>query len=262
MKNKKYAWINAIFLAFTLIVNTLGAIGAINGLSQKQISDMFPTLITPNPPTFSIWSIIYSLLITSVIMMIIFKKDFYYQRALNQLSFLFPLSCLLNIAWIVSFSYVQIELSVLFIFVLVITLSLICKKLLQIQEGSYWLLPLTFGLYTGWLFIATVVNISVALINLEWNGFGITNETWTTIILILSVLLVIGVQSNNKNAVFALPVAWAYWGIYRSLGISEVFIGQYDFLQLTALAGMFILISSAAIQFYRNHFSLLPSLDN
>ena len=112
------------------------------------------------------------------------------------------------------------------------------------------------------MFIATVVNISVALINLEWNGFGITNETWTTIILILSVLLVIGVQSNNKNAVFALPVAWAYWGIYRSLGISEVFIGQYDFLQLTALAGMFILISSAAIQFYRNHFSLLPSLDN
>lgn len=260
MEAGKKAWINGLLLAITLIINTLGAIGAINGLSQKQISDMYLTLITPSPSTFSIWSVIYSLLIVSIITMIRKKKDPYYQSAIGQLTVLFPLSCVLNIVWIVAFSYVQIELSVLFIFGLVITLALICKRLLQIQEGGRWLLPLSFGLYTGWLLIATVVNISAALVKLQWGGLGIADETWAAIVLIVAVLLVIGVQLSNHNTVFPLPVAWAYFGIYQFLKAPEGFGGQFGFLQVMSLAGMAVLVGAAAIQLYRNHFSLLPSL--
>ena len=262
MDNTKKAWINGIFLAVTLVINTLGALGVINGLSQKQVSNMFPTLITPSPSTFSIWSVIYSLLIASVLVMIIKKKDLYYQQAISRLTVLFPLSCVLNIVWIVAFSYVQIELSVLFIFGLVLTLALICKQLLHIQEHGRWLLPLSFGLYTGWLFIAAVVNISAALVKLDWNGFGVADEIWAAIILIVAVLLVIGVQLNIRNAVFPLPVAWAYYGIYQFLKAPEGFGGQYGLLQVISLAGMTVLIGAAAIQLYRNHFSLLPSLKN
>ena len=262
MSSRKNAWVNASFLMVTLGINTLGALGIINGLSQKEVSDMFPTLITPSPSTFSIWSVIYSLLIASVLVMIIKKKDSYYHQAINRLPVLFPLSCIFNIAWIISFSYVQIELSVLFILGLVFTLALICKQLLHIQEDGRWLLPLTFGLYTGWLFIATVVNISAALVKLDWNGFGLADEIWAAIILIVAVLLVIGVQLNIRNAVFPLPVAWAYFGIYQFLKALEAFGGQHGLLQVISLAGMTVLIASAAIQLYRNHFSLIPSLKN
>ena len=54
MNRVKKAWVNLIFLAVTLVINTLGAKGLINGLTQKQISDMYITLITPSPATFSI----------------------------------------------------------------------------------------------------------------------------------------------------------------------------------------------------------------
>ena len=50
----KNAWINLIFLVVTLAINLLGAIGLINGFTQKQVSDMYVTLITPSPTTFSI----------------------------------------------------------------------------------------------------------------------------------------------------------------------------------------------------------------
>lgn len=262
MSNTKKAWINGLFLAVTLVINALGAFGVINGLSQKQISDMYLTLITPSPSTFRIWGVIYSLLIASIIVMIIKKKDPYYQQAISRLTVLFPLSCLLNIAWIVAFSYVQIELSVLFILGLTITLAIICKQLLHIQEDGRWLLPLSFGLYAGWLFIATVVNISAALVKLNWNGFGLADEIWAAIILIAAVLLVIGVQLDNCNAVFPLPVAWAYFGIYQFLKAPEGYGGQYGLLQVISLVGMAVLIGASAIQFYRNHFSLLPSLHN
>ena len=258
MDRTKKAWINGLFFVVTLVVNTLGAIGVINGLSQKQISDMYVTLITPSPATFSIWSVIYSLLLISVIVMIARKNDAYYDNAVDQITNLFRISCVLNVAWIVSFSYVLIELSLLFILGFVITLALICQKLLKIQDKKRWLLPLTFGLYTGWLVIATVVNTAAALVKLKWNGFGLANDVWGIIILLIAVFLVIFVLSKNRNAVFSLPVAWAYFGIYQFLKAPEGFKGEFGLLQTVALAGMAVLIVVAAIQLYRNRFSLLP----
>lgn len=258
MDTIKKAWVNGLFLLITLAVNTLGAMGLINGLSQKQISDMYITLITPSPATFSIWSIIYSLLLTSIIVMIVRKNDTYYQEAIKQISILFRISCILNIAWIFAFSYIQIELSALFILAFVITLTLICQKLLHMQEGKRWLLPLSFGIYTGWLFIATVVNISAALVKLKWNGFGIADDIWASIILVVALILIILVLLKIRNAVFPLPVAWAYWGIYQYLSSPEGYQGAFGLLQTIALVCMVILIGLAIVQLYRNHFSLLP----
>lgn len=262
MERTKKAWINGLFFVVTLAVNTLGAIGLINGLSQKEISDMYVTLITPSPATFSIWSVIYSLLLISVVVMIVKKNDTYYDNAVDQITNLFRISCLLNIAWIVSFSYVMVELSFLFILGFVLTLALICQRLLKIQEKKRWLLPLTFGLYTGWLFIATVVNAAAALVKLKWNGFGLTADFWGIIILIISVFLIIFVLSKIRNAAFPLPVAWAYFGIYQFLKAPEGFKGEFGLLQAVALAGMAVLIGVAAIQLYRNRFSLLPVADH
>lgn len=258
METAKKAWINALFLAVTIAVNILGALGYINGLSQKEISDMFVTLITPSPSTFSIWSVIYSLLIISVIMMIVKKYDPYYKSAVTQITALFRVSCILNMAWIIAFSYVQIELSVLLIFAFVITLSLICKELLKINDGEHWLLPLTFGIYTGWLFIATVVNTASMLVKLQWKGFGIADDIWAIIILIFAILLVVMVLSKIHNAVFPLPIAWAYFGIYQFLKAPEGFKGEFGLLQTIALAGMVVLVALATIQFYRNRLSVIP----
>lgn len=258
MDKTKKAWINVLFLAITLGINTLGAVGIINGLSQKQISDMYVTLITPSPSTFSIWSVIYSLLIISIIVMLVKKKDPYYHSSVDQISILFCISCIFNIAWIITFSYVLVELSVLFILAFVVTLSLLCQRLLKIQDKKRWLLPLSFGLYTGWLFIATVVNIAAALVKLKWDGFGIADNVWAIIILIIAVLLVIAVQMKNRSAAFPLPIAWAYFGIYQFLKSPAGFKGEFTLLQTTALVGMVVLIGAAAIQLYRNHFSLLP----
>lgn len=259
MNRTKNAWINGLFFILTLIINTLGATGVINNLNQKQISDMYLTLITPSPATFSIWSVIYSLLLATVIAMIVKQKDTYYQRATDELSMLFRLSCLLNALWIVAFSFVLLELSVILILAFVISLSLLGLKLLKIHEKKRWLLPLTFGLYTGWLVIATTVNISSALVKLGWNGFGLANDTWAVIILIVAVLLMAGILLKIKNAAFPLPVAWAYWGIYQ-FNISPIgFNGQYGLLQTTALIGIAVLVALAVLQFIRNQYGLLPA---
>lgn len=258
MNTRKNAIINGVFMLVTLAVNTLGAMGLINGLSQKEISDMYITLITPSASTFSIWSVIYIFLIISMIVMIVKKDDPYYKSAVDEITFLFRLSCLLNIAWIVAFSFVLVELSSLFIIAFVIVLSMLCTKLKNIQEGKRFLLPVAFGLYTGWLFIATVVNISAALVKLEWNGFGVSPELWAVVTLIIAVILVVFVLRNIRNVVFPLPIAWAFLGIYQYLKSPEGFNGQFGLLQTTTLVGMGVLVALAVLQWKQNHYTVFP----
>lgn len=258
MTRAKTAWINILFLFSTLIINALGAFGKINGLSQKDISDKYITLITPAPSTFSIWSVIYALLIISLILMLVKNKDLYYQKAIDEISPLFRISCILNIVWIVTFSYLQIALSTLFILGFAIVLSLICMKLLIIDDGKHFLLPLTFGMYTGWLIIASVVNVAAALVKAKWDGFGIAPEIWAIIILIISIVLVLVINRSIRNAIFPLPIAWAYFGIYKYLNSPEGFKGEFASLETVALIGIGILLAISMFQFYRNHFSLIP----
>ncbi len=259
MDTTKKAWFNLVLLIVTLAINTLGAIGLINGLTQKQISDMYVTLITPSPATFGIWSVIYSLLLISMLVMIAKRNDPYYKRAIDQLSVLFWISCGLNAVWIVSFSFVLVEISTLFILGFVIVLALIGGKLLAINEGRRWLLPLSFGLYSGWVFIATVVNAAAALIKLGWNRFGLSQEIWGSLMLIVAIVLLIGVLLKIRNAAFPLPVAWAYLGIHQFLKSPSGFNGAYATLQTISLCGMAVLLIVAAILFFRNRFSLLPA---
>lgn len=258
MERNKKAWLNAGLLVLTLIVNGLGATGFINGLSQQEISDRFITLITPSPKTFRIWSLIYLLLFISIVLLIIKKNDTYYKKALDEITPLFQLSCLLNIIWIVAFSYLQLILSSIFIFAYVVILSIICTRLIKIHQKKKFILPLTFGLYTGWLFIATVVNISATLVKLNWNGFGLGHEIWAMITLIIAIALVVLVNQSLKNAVFPIPIAWAYLGIYEFLGAKEGFNGAFPLLSTVALVGMAILIGVAAIRFYLNKFKVIP----
>ncbi|SHJ76999.1 TspO and MBR related proteins [Hathewaya proteolytica DSM 3090] len=258
MERTKKAWINVIFFAITLVINTLGAFGIINGMSQKEVSDMYLTPITPSPSTFSIWSIIYLLLLASLVFMIIKKEDPYYNKAVDEITILFRISCILNIAWIVTFSYVQLGLSVIFIIGFLISLLLICRKVASLHNGNRWLLPLSFGIYTGWLVIATFVNIAASLVKINWNGFGFSEEFRAIVMLIVAVLVVILLLRRNKNAVLPLPVAWAYFGIYQQLNSGEGLEGKFMLLKIVALSGMVVLIGAAAIQLYLNKFKLLP----
>lgn len=260
MDTKKKIGLNAIFFILTLVVNTLGGLGIINDMSQSDVSDKYFTLITPAGFTFSIWSVIYGLIAASLVVLYLRRETSYYQRALDKITPLFILTSVLNMAWIVLFSYELVELSTLFIFAYTIVLALICKQLLAINDRKHFLLPLTFGLNTGWLMIATVVNVASSLVKLEWNGFGLSDDLWGMIILIVAILIVVFVTTQTHNAAIPLPIAWAYFGIHQSLATEHP--GDYGILQLIAIIGLVVLIGVAAIQLYKNEYFILPKTPN
>lgn len=252
------AWIGLILLIGTLVVNSFGAFGVFNGMSQRDISDMNRTLITPAPSTFSIWSLIYALLIGAAVVMILKNKEDYYGQAIDRIAYLFWLTSGLNMLWIVVFSFNLIGISALVILAFAITLSLLILQLGKIQTGKQWLLPAAFGMYTGWLLIATVVNISSWLVSIDWQGFGIAADVWGIIILIVAVVVTAVVTLITRNAILPIPVAWGYLGIYQSLNAADGYAGAYPSLALTALVGIRVLLVMTGIQLYLNHWQLMP----
>jgi len=94
---------------------------------------------------------------------------------------------------------------------------------------------------------------------LKWNGFGIEPDVLAIGMLVIAVLLAIAILMKLRNAAFTLPIAWAYFGINQFLNAPEGFKSEFPLLETVALAGSAVLIGIAAIQLYRNNFSLLPA---
>ena len=251
--NLKKPFINAFLLLITLIFNGMGASGIINSLSQKEISDMYRTLITPTPETFSIWSVIYLLLIISVILPMAKNIDPYYKTAIDKISYLFWASCFCNILWIIFFSYNLIGLSVITIITFLTIMFLLLIEIRKINNKKHWLLPITFGLYSGWLFIATILNIELWLVKINWTRFGINQEIWSSILITIAVLSTIIILRKTENPIFPIPIAWGYYGIYKSLSNTEIFQQNYIILKNSVLIGIVILTGLSLISIYTTH---------
>lgn len=254
MQTKTKAWLNLILLIATLGVNYLGGSGMINDSSQSEVSAEYQSLITPAGFAFSIWGLIYGLLVISMIVMLVKYNENYYKQAIERISPYFWMSSVFNMVWIFTFSYYQIGISTLFIFGYLFSLTRILQLLLGIHKEKRWLLPITFGLNTGWLFIASVVNVAAFLQQIEWDGLGLDETTWAMIMLSISLLLCIGVAAQLRNAAFPLPIAWAYFGIYQELQGTD----SYRTVAIIALVGVGCLVALAIYLFKRNANALMP----
>jgi benzodiazapine receptor len=261
MKTITKAWINLGLFLLTIGVNALGALGFINGMSQKEVSDAYPTLITPSSSTFSIWGVIYTLLLISLVWMIVKNKEEKTAKITEAISLPFWVSSVANILWIVTFSYDWIGISTLLILLLVISLALVNIRLKAPQGIGQKVNALAFGLYNGWLIVATVVNVSAFMVQVKWDGFGLSADTWAVIILIVALLLTSLIQMRLRHAALTLPLAWAYFGIWQQHRAEGVFAGQYPVIITATIVIGVAYVIIAGIVFVLNRRCLLPQRD-
>ena len=102
------------------------------------------------------------------------------------------------------------------------------------------------------------MNVAATLVKNEWNGFGLPTEVLASATLILAVVLVFGVLLRGKNAVFPIPIAWAFFGIYRFLISPEGFNDAYPMLKVVLIVGMAVLLMMSGLQLYKNHYWVIP----
>lgn len=210
-----------IVLSFVLMiaVNVLANLIPINGVTTGEVSDAYPNLITPAAYTFSIWGLIYILLgFHTLYQLGLFRKEncfFAENELLNSVGFYFSISSIANAAWIMAWHYFKISLSVVIMIIILVCLIIINentkKKKLNRKDKLFVRLP--FSVYFGWITAATITNVTVMLVSLNWKGFGVSDVTWAIIVLILGIIIGTTTVIRNKDIIYGLVFIWAYNGI-------------------------------------------------
>lgn len=210
--------------AITLLVNFLSNALPINNVTAAELSDSFNIFFVPAGYVFSIWGIIYIGLIAF--------SSFQATRTNRENTFfdkIFPLyliSCAANSIWLLAWHYKQVALSVVVMLVLLGSLIFLQKNIYRVKDATkrfYWFVTVPFNIYLGWISVATIVNITVLLFSLNWDGFGIAPQMWSGIMIIVAGLLGLIVSLYRKDIFFPLVIIWAINGIQAKFPtISEI----------------------------------------
>jgi len=212
-------YINILFFAVMIVMNYLANALPINGKTTGAVSDAFPNLFAPAGVTFSIWGVIYLLLLVFCITQFTSSN----QAVLSRIGWLFAVTCLFNAVWIVAWHYDRLPISV--IIMLGLLVSLIWINII-IKDLPFSLIKAAFGIYLGWICIATIANVTALLVTKNWGGFGLSDETWTIIMIAVGALITALALWKLDNPFIGLAVVWAFAGImikrqadYRSIFI-------------------------------------------
>ena len=236
-----------------IAVNALANILPINGLNTGQVSGFYPNAFVPAGFTFSIWGIIYLLLLSYNIAFTFYtikqpqnKKAYSFIALVNGQ---FLMTCVLNMAWILAWHYLQIELSVLIMLLFLMTLiQLFLKSQRQLNELSrtqMFLLHTPFMVYLGWISVATIANITALLVAYHWNGLAIAPIYWSALMILITVLLAWYMLYQFKTIAYSLVIVWALWGIYKAQGPSAPILANLT------VACIGFLISAALFTYFK-----------
>ena len=229
--------LNLVSILAAIVVNGLANILPINNLLTGEVSDSFGALFTPAGYVFAIWGVIYlSLTVFAVYQVLPAQKD---NTRIDRIGIWFILANLFNGAWIFAWHYLQFSLSLLFMLGLLVSLLVIYQRLkIGISTSSpieRWLVDMPFSIYLGWISVATIANASVVLLNLNWNGFGLTETIWTVVMLVIATVLGLLMTLKRSEVFYTLVLIWAFIGITQN--------GSGDQLvTITAWAGAAILL--------------------
>lgn len=237
------------FLAM-VYVNYLANALPIGGVTTGEASDAYANLFTPAGITFSIWGLIYSLLGAYVVYQFIYSKynkSEKQEKLLVEVNKYFILSSLANIAWIFAWHYGVIWLSVI---IMLLLLACLIKLAEIIKKHSFALVDyicvkLPFSLYFGWISVATIANITVLLVSLNWNGFGLSDVFWMILIVFVGAGIGIWRMLKDRNLAYGLVFVWAYSGILLKHLSDSGFAGQYPNIIISVITCIGLLVLGA-----------------
>ena len=233
---------NIIAFIITVFVNYLGSSGALNGMTMGDISDPLKNLFTPASYAFSIWGLIYLMLLGFVI----YQSRSLFTKVRDdgfiiKTGWWFVLSCVANMSWIVLWLYGYIGFSVIAIFFLLFSLLKIVMK----NQMELWDAPISvitflwwpFVFYSGWVTVASITNVSAYLTSIGWNGFGISETIWAILMIIIAGIINLAVTWKRNMREFALVGAWALtaiavsdWDVNRSVSWVAIIVALILFI--------------------------------
>ncbi|HEA28503.1 MAG TPA: tryptophan-rich sensory protein [Leeuwenhoekiella sp.] len=248
---KKLAVINLLSVIVVIAVNYTSQAFRWNDTTIGEMSARYNNLFTPAPYAFAIWGLIFLGLVAYSIFQI--RRAFFSDRKspfIIHTGYWFAAANLLNVFWVIAFTYDYIGLSVLIMLCILFSLLQVVVR----TNMERWDAPIAtiafvwwpICIYSGWIAVATIANISAFLTKWDLKGSTLNQIVWTMVLITVAVFINVLMINLRNMREFAMVGAWALFAIFiRHHDI-------YNAIAYYALCGAIILVIAAGIHGYKN----------
>lgn len=242
---------NIIAFFITIYFNYASSTGVFNDTTQADMSAKYQTLFTPAGYAFSIWGIIYLLLFGFIMyqsrsLFVKVRDDDFVLKT----GWWFALSCAANSLWCYLFVSDAILISVVAIFFLLFCLlKIVMNNRMELDDKPISVIVFLwwpFVIYSGWLSVACIANVSAYLVKLNWDGFGLSPETWTLFMIGIATSINLIVTWSRNMREFALVGTWAL------LAIAVANWETVEVIKIAACVAAGILVLSSGMHAFKN----------
>jgi translocator protein len=209
-------FINIMALSITVAFNAISQALPLNNQTNADVANRYPDLLYfPANYAFSIWGVIYLLLTAFIVYQALPSQR--NNVEIRKIGYWFVITSALNIAWIFMFQYNQFVLSMVVMILLLISLLVIYIRLdiggKVVSLRGKLLVHVPFSVYLGWITAATVTNAAYVLTDLGWDGFGIPDQTWAVIMLVVTGVIAAFMLLTRRDIAYGLVIVWATFAI-------------------------------------------------
>ncbi|KQT91993.1 hypothetical protein ASG49_08365 [Marmoricola sp. Leaf446] len=170
------------------------------------------TLLAPDGPAFSIWSVVYAGLAAYTVWQWLPGRAT--DPRLRSIGWLAAASMVLNATWLLVTQQGWIWVSVVVILALVVVLGLLVRRLTARPArglAERVVVDGTFGLYLGWVCVAVCANVTAALVDSGVEPSTVVAET--AAVVVLAVVAVLGVVLARRLGARWSVAAASAWGL-------------------------------------------------
>lgn len=205
-KTKKWAIAYLIAYALMIFLNYWSA------TDVGSVADQEQAIIQPAGFAFSIWGLIYVLLLIWIIRLFFINQT--EDTVAERITFWPILNFALNGSWIIAFTQQWLFISTLIIVALLITLIIMYRRISKMND-IHWFDRLPISIYFAWVTVATIVNIFTWFVGMGVTEFlGLSELTWTNILLIVATGIMIYVSIKHRDWLYPLVFVWSYTAIF------------------------------------------------
>lgn len=222
-------------------VNALAGAGLLFGTQTGDVSDAYPTAITPAGWAFSIWSVIFvGVLAFAAWQAFPARRGARY----DAVGAPFVAANLLNGLWQIPWLTERFGLAALVIVGILASLVWLYVRLdrMALRGADRWALGVPAALFLAWLSVATPLNVTIWLRSLGWAPAG---TFWPIVVVLLVAAVGVWWLLRTGDVAAALVFLWAYAAIYAAHPDRTTLV--------IALAVSAVLFVAAAVRGARQH---------
>jgi hypothetical protein len=224
--------LNIAAYAATLVVNFLSQAGPGLGIrlfpnTVQELGNSRAVLFLPANYVFGIWGLIYAALGAYLVYQALPANRS--SRVHDAIGLWFIATSVANSIWLILFLNDWVAASTIAMLVLLAALIVIYLRLgigrAAAGRTEYWAVHFAFSVYLGWITVATVANIAVALYQagFETGFLGISADVWTIAVMLAAAGIAVAMLLRHRDAAFAGVVVWSLIGIFARSFTTEVY---------------------------------------